>query len=331
MQLSVIETFMDDRPCPTEPAGMRHGAFGVLRFDEASDCPRGARGYTWSMLKTIAGVVAGCGSVVLAGDVPSWSSSVTPYARYSFDQDLNDDNAFSVLRSGATLRTGGPVTESVFGGVVLDLEYSNYDFGDDAFPDDFVFIDLRPSASVYLNENFGIYGGVLVGFGGEPDADVADSLVYGGFVGFNYQLAKGVWIGTGVGVSTQLEDDLLVVPLINLEWAITDRLTLNASGLKGDLTYKIDDAWSVFVEGRYDIRQYRLDDDAIVAAGVLGDEAILAGLGVAYHPSENITLSLAGGAVVWRQITLYDDNENKLVEDAADPTAYMAASVKFAW
>lgn len=283
------------------------------------------------MLKTIACSVLALMPVAIAEDVPTWSTSITPYARYSFDQDLNDDNSFSVLRSGATLRTGGPVTESVFTGLVLDLEYSNYDFGDDAFPDDFVFIDFRPSASVYLNENFGVYGGALLGFGGEPDADVADSLVYGGFVGFNYQIAKGVWIGTGVGVSTQLEDDLLIVPLINLEWAITDRLTLNASGLKGDLTYKIDDDWSVYLEARYDIRQYRLDDDAIVAAGVLGDEALLVGLGVAYHPSENITLSLAGGAVVWREITLYDDNENKLVEDAADMTGYAAASVKFAW
>jgi opacity protein-like surface antigen len=283
------------------------------------------------MLKTVACAVAVSGSVVLAEDVPAWSSSVTPYARYSFDQDLNDDNSFSVLRSGATFRTGGPVTESVFSGLALDVEYSNYDFGDDAFPDDFVFIDLRPSVSVYLNENFGVYGGALLGFGGEPDADVSDSLVYGGFIGFNYQVADGVWIGTGVGVSTQLEDDLLIVPLVNIEWAITDRLTLNASGLKGDLTYKIDDAWSVYLEGRYDIRQYRLDDDAIVAAGVLGDEAVLVGLGVAYQPSENITLSLAGGAVVWREITLYDDEENKLAEDAADLTGYAAASVKIAW
>jgi long-subunit fatty acid transport protein len=283
------------------------------------------------MLKTIASAVLVSGSVVLADDVPSWSSSVTPYARYSFDQDLNDDNSFSVLRSGATFRTGGPVTESVFSGLNLDAEYSNYDFGDDAFPDDFVFIDLRPSVSVYVNEDFGVYGGALLGFGGEPDADVADSLVYGGFVGFNYQIAKGVWIGTGVGVSTQLEDDLLVVPLISLEWAITDRLTLNASGLKGDLTYKVDDEWSVYVEGRYDIRQYRLHEDSIVSEGVLGDEAVLVGVGVAYSPSDNITLSLGGGAIVWREITLYDDDENKLSQDTADPTAYAAASVKIAW
>ncbi len=274
--------------------------------------------------------VLALGGIAFADELPSWSSSVTPYARYAFETDLDDAGSFSVLRTGASFKTGGPWTESVFAGLSFDAEYSNYD-SDSGIPSDFVFLDLRPSVSVYLNENLGVYGGLILGAGGEPDADVGQSLMYGAFVGFNYQVSPGVWIGTGVGFSTQLEDDALVVPLINLNWAINDRLTLEANGLSGKLNYQLDGAWSVFLEGRYEFRQYRLADDAAIPEGVFSDESIPVGIGVTYSPNDAISLTLSGGAIVWREIEFYDDDENKLSSDEADITGYVSASVRIAW
>ncbi len=269
-------------------------------------------------------------AVTQAEDLPDFTASATPYVRYSFESDLNDDNAFSVLRSGASLSLRKNVSETLSFGLAGVFEYSNYD-SDADFPDDFIFVDLRPSVASYLSERFGIYGGAVLSFGGEPDADVADSLTYGGFVGFNYKISDGMWIGTGVGVTTQLEDDLLLVPLITLDWAINDRLSLTADGLSAKLAYEVDNQWTVFLDGRYEFRQFRLNDTAIVPEGVLSDESVPVSVGVTYSPSDNISMSLAGGAVVWRQVRFFDDDENELSKDTADITPYVAFSVKIVW
>jgi len=260
-----------------------------------------------------------------------WSSSITPYGRYQFETDLDEAGSFSVIRTGAAFKTGGAVTDTVFGAIAFDAEYSNYDSNDTSIPSDFVFIDFRPSVSVNLNENLSVFGGLILGAGGEPDADVGDSLMYGGFAGFNYQLAKGVSVGTGVGFTTQLEDDAIILPLLNLTWAISDNLTLEANGLSAKLSYKVDDAWTVFAEGSYEFRQYRLADDAAIASGVFSDEWVPLGVGVSYTPADNITVSVSGGAIVWQQVEFFDDDENSLSEIDADVTGYVSASVKIAW
>ncbi|MBC7782886.1 MAG: hypothetical protein H7144_03525, partial [Burkholderiales bacterium] len=161
--------------------------------------------------------------------------------------------------------------------------------------------------------------------------ELGDSLAYGAFAGVNYQIAKGVWVGGGVGISTQLEDSPIAVPLINIDWTINDRLRLEVGGLSGTLTYTIDPQWSIFAEGRYELRQYRLADDAIVPEGVLSDASIPLGVGARFSANDNISVSLSGGAVVWREIEFFDDDENSLSDDTTDIAGYVAASVKIAF
>lgn len=283
------------------------------------------------MFRALCGCLLALATVSQAEEIPKWSFSVTPFTRYGFEQDLNPQNSFSSWRSGLTFQGGGPINSSLFTGLTSDLEYTNYDFKQDAFARDFIFLDLRPSLSVYLNPNVGLYTGVLVGMGAETGAHWGDSVVYGAFVGFNYQLAPQMWIGTGIGFSTQLEDDPIILPLISLDWMINDRLSMSFNGLKGNLNYKLDDQWSIYLEGRYDIRQFRLTDESLVNEGVLGDQSVAVGMGFRYSPQETLTLSLGGGLILWREITLYDDNENKVYKDTADLTGYVSANVRLAW
>lgn len=282
---------------------------------------------------TIAVGLAFCTAGAFGETLPPWAASVTPYGRYSFEADFEDGQSLSVLRAGADFTVGGPVSQATFISLAVGTEYSNYDFSIAAagMPDDVYFVDIRPAVSTYLNENLGIYGGLILTAGAEADAELGDSVAYGAFAGVNYQIAKGVWVGGGVGISTQLEDSPIAVPLVNIDWTINDRLRLEVSGLSGTLTYTIDPQWSVFVEGRYELRQYRLADDAIIAEGVLSDASIPLGVGVRFFANDNITVSLGGGAVVWREIEFFDDDENKISDDTTDITAYVAASVKIAF
>lgn len=283
------------------------------------------------MLKAFYACLLGLTAFGQAEEIPDWSFSVTPFTRYSFEQDLDSDNSFSVWRSGLSFQGGGPTNSFLLVGWTSNLEHANYDFTDNTFAGDFIFLDFRPSLSVYLNPDLGLYTGILVGMGAETGADLGDSMVYGGFVGFNYQIAPHVWVGTGIGFSTQLEDDPIILPLISLDWRINDGWSLSISGLRGDLSYKIDDRWSFYLEGRYDIRQYRLTDEAAINHGVLGDRSAAAGVGIRYSPHQAVKFSLVGGLILWREITLYDDHETKVYEDTAEPTGYVSANIRFAW
>jgi hypothetical protein len=246
-----------------------------------------------------------------------------------------------VGRSSArkVLTLGGPIDSTTFFKFSGELEYSNYEFDHlDAFgfadvdgPDDVYSIDLRPSFVKYLTPNFSVYGGVIFGAGGEAGADVGEALYYGGFAGFSYQVQPGLWLGAGVGVSTQLEDDPFIVPLVTLDWTINDRLKLEATGTRGLLTYKVNDQWSTFVEARYIFRQFRLDDDAVVSGGVLTDESLPVGVGVTYAPSDHLSFTVTAGGVFWRTIKLTDDGNHDLVDEDADVTAYVGLSGKYSF
>jgi opacity protein-like surface antigen len=281
------------------------------------------------------------GSAAFAQDqsaLPPWEASVTPSSRYVFEADLGDASV-SVFRNGLAFGVGGPVSETTFVRLGMESEYAAYEFDNltgfglpDDGPDDLLFVELRPSISTYLNPNFGLYGGLILGAGGEPDADFGDALYYGGFVGFNYQIRPGLWIGTGVGATTQLEDNALIVPLLTLDWTITDRLTLSASGLTGRLTYKVDDNWSLFADGRYEFREYRLASDTVILPdGVLTDESVPLGLGVTYAVADNFSVSLSGGAILWRSLELSDEDGDALVDEDADVTGFVSASVKWSF
>ena len=167
--------------------------------------------------------------------------------------------------------------------------------------------------------------------GGEADADVRSSLYYGGFVGFNYQVAKDVWLGAGVGVQTEFEDSPLIVPLVTLKWQINDRWALEADGLNGKLSYALNDAWSVFVDGRYEFRQFRLDDGNIVPEGVLSDESVPFSLGVTYAPQPAFSAFAAVGVVAWREFELLDEDGGDVSTTEADPTAFVAVGLKWAF
>ncbi len=280
---------------------------------------------------------AACGALLSSlaiGDDAALHVTVEPYARHAFDADLDGGASVAVSRAGANVIFDKKLSDTAYGSVKLLGEYSHYNFAPgDGVLDDGVTIELRPSLINYYSDHFNVYGGASVGASGETDADISNALYYGGYVGFSYKLGDGVWIGTGVGAQTQLEDDLLFVPLFTLDWNITDKLNLSANGLSGTLTYTIDKAWSVYLDARYEYRQFRLNDapGAPLPDGVLRDETVPISLGATWHAGDSLSLSAAGGVVAWRNIELRDNDEHRLSSPDADPTGFVSVSLKWAF
>ncbi|HEX8325585.1 MAG TPA: DUF6268 family outer membrane beta-barrel protein [Tepidisphaeraceae bacterium] len=258
-------------------------------------------------------------------------------ASYAFDADIGDFGSFSVFRTGGSLSINSPLNAAADLRVVLDGEYSHYFFNDfSAVPGadgsdslDAYQFGVRPSYSHYFSPNFGVFGGVSVNAAGMAEADIGESLTYGVFAGFNYQVAPKVWVGAGFAVTTELEDGAFAVPLLTLNWAVTPNLLLSSEGLGLKATYTIDDAWAVYIRGRYEWRQFRLDSGEVLSEGVLTDQSVPITVGVTYDLDDKLSFSAEAGVVAYRRLEFTESDGDEFGADEADPAGFLSVRVQY--
>ena len=271
---------------------------------------------------------------------PTLNITLGGFANYAADTDLHDSGgSFSVFRSGGNLLFERPISASTDLRINVGGEYSHYYFrniaavpGDDGSDSlDAFQLDVRPTISHRFNENLSAFGGISVTASGMADADFGESLSYGAFGGVTYRVAPNVWIGGGLAISSQLEDDALVVPLLSVNWQITPDWSLSSEGLGLKLAYKFDDAWTAYVRARYDFRQFRLDSSEIVSDGVLTDQSVPITIGVNYDFGDGLKMAAEAGVVAYRRLEFRDSGGDQVGADEADPAAFVSVQVTYSF
>jgi hypothetical protein len=74
---------------------------------------------------------------------------------------------------------------------------------------------------------------------------------------------------------------------------------------------------------------FRLDDDEPVPKGVGRYERLPVGLDVTWHVSKQLGISVYGGAHVWQQYELDNENGDELAQDDADIAPFLGAGVEW--
>jgi hypothetical protein len=97
------------------------------------------------------------------------------------------------------------------------------------------------------------------------------------------------------------------------------------------LSYQASESVSLFAEGGWLSREYRLDDEGLAPDGVLTDDRVPVGLGVRYAPSQTFFLTLRAGAMVYQEYQVDDRSGNELVQREGDVTPYfgLEAGLRF--
>ena len=261
-------------------------------------------------------------------------------ANYAADTDLHDDGgSFSVFRSGGDVTFEHPYSPTTDFRLTVSGEYSHYFFrniaavpGDDGSDSlDAYQFDLRPTVAHRFTENLSAFGGFSITAAGMSEAHVDDALSYGVFAGVSYRVAPNVWIGGGLSLVTQLEDDPFVVPLLSLNWQITPDWMLSSDGLGLKLAYKLDNAWTAYVRARYDFRQFRLDGNEVLSNGVLTDQSLPISVGVSYDLGDGLKMSAEAGVVAYRRLEFRDSGGDQVGADEADPAAFVSVQVTYAF
>lgn len=259
---------------------------------------------------------------------------------YTFDAEMEDGRGdYSVARSGAELTLFIPAGEKLSFTVGVANEWSWYDFsssgpvgvtsGIEKPFSEVTTVRITPAFIYRVNEKWSVFGGPSIEASGEPDADVDDALLYGGIVGVRYKFSDTLALTGGVAARSSLEDDVMVFPLVGVEWEFAKDWQLAFRGTSLRVTWEATDTLDLSAQVSYEGREYRLSDDAKIPDGIVRDRRVTAGVQAQWTPKPWLTLRGEAGIVMWSELEFDDRDGDGIDTIDADPTGYLGASLTF--
>jgi hypothetical protein len=270
-----------------------------------------------------------------------WSMSTRGGYVHQMDSDIDDGGSFSVNRFFVQ---GGPTyvsEESTSIGLAVGYGLDSYDFsGNTGFGgrnpwDDIHSLRLSMPLRWKMGEQWTGFISPTLRYTGEEGADFDDALTGGGFAGVSYRLGDSLTIGPGVGFLTQLEDSSQVIPVLIINWKITDTLSLNTGRGIGStlgpglfLGWKPSRSLSFSIGGRYERLRFRLDDKGAVSDGIGEDRSFSILGGVEYKFTPKVRIAVLGGVNVGGELRLEDEKGHEITEDNHDPAGFLGIAFR---
>jgi hypothetical protein len=189
-----------------------------------------------------------------------------------------------------------------------------------------------------INEKWMGFISPTLRYTGESGVDLSDALTGGGFVTFAYRYSDRLSIGPGLAVLTQLEDDTQAIPILAIQWKLTETVSLQTGSGVGatmgpglTLSWRPKREWSFSVGGRYEKLRFRLDDDGSTPGGIGEDRSFPIFTSIEYRFNPKTRISLLGGLEVGGELRLEDTDGETIMEKDHDRAGFlgMAFSVQF--
>lgn len=266
------------------------------------------------------------------------SASFTPGGYYAFSSGLEDSRGdMAVTRSGGELTLFVPFDRTMFS-LGLTNEWSWYDFSGGSAPvvagsekpfSQVTTVRISPGMAYRIDEKWALLGGVSADFSGETDADVSDAATYGGFFAVRYRFSDRFSLVVGAAGRSVLEDDFQVLPIIGIDWQITEKMAFATRGTGARLVYFLTPQFDLALQVSYENRDFRLSDDAAIPEGVVRDRRVTVGLQGQYMVRPWWVVRGEVGVVAWGEMVFEDRNGNGLEGLDTDPTPYVGASMTF--
>lgn len=257
-----------------------------------------------------------------------------------FDTDLEDGGELGVTRFNFGVAVNIPVNEDWSVDVRGGYSFADFDFGGTTG-----FAALDPWADIHtiefaaiINydccEDWQVFGGPIVQFARESDVDIGDAFTGGAVLGATHVVNDKLLIGGGVGVVSQIENDVRIFPVIIVNWQFQDDwlLTSTTTGSRGgglEVVYDLCENWDLAIGGAYEFERFRLDDSGIAPDGVGESTGLPLWLRATYKLDKNIELDVFGGLNLGAEVDLYDDRGHRITGDETDSAPlFVGASVR---
>ena len=260
---------------------------------------------------------------------------------HQFSTGLDDAGDFAVSRFFTVAGVRAPIDErfTVTGRVLYSLSHYDFDgvarFGGSDPWENVHTLALNANLSYQIDDAWSVFGGPILTFSGEGDADIEDTFTGGGVVGATWTPTNNLRLGMGVTVTSQLEDDVSVFPLIVLNWRFADQWTLRSATLDAgsigggglELAYELTDHWTLAGGAVYQSGRFRLDDEGFAPDGIGENSRVPLYLRATWNPSRQVGVSILGGITVGGELTIEDDNGDRLFQEDYDPAPFAGVNV----
>ena len=273
------------------------------------------------------------------GPGATWSASAG--TAYQFPASLDDGGSFTLARLGVGVGVAYPLhgTSFMFDHA-LSYERDAYDFSSRNEPwDDINALTYSLRAVYKADDDWVLMGGPILGVSAEDDADWGDALRFGIMVGATYRWSPELNIGLGVIAAWDVGDKDTVVPMVLVDWKISDQWRLHNArpqpGFRGtaglELAWAPQPKWELAMGAAYDTRRFRLSDEdrGDLTDGIGQNNSIPVYARVSYQVSDAWSLGAIGGVLLGGELRAYDDDGHKLAEENYDPAGFVGVSVRW--
>ena len=200
-------------------------------------------------------------------------------------------------------------------------------------------VQLGGRVDYAIDRQWRVNAGLFFEFSGESQADAGDSFTVGGTIGATYSFSETFTIGGGALLATRLEESVLVIPLIFIDWDFAEGWKLtNVAGPEAyptgaglEIEWTLNPAFALALGGRYEFRQFRLDDSgpASRAGGVGGVQSLPIWLRAEWRPTESWRLDAVVGVSAFQEYELWDARGIRQSKVDADPSLFVGAFVSY--
>lgn len=254
---------------------------------------------------------------------------------------------------GASVATGrrGPrfgysasLSEAPLWDVEAQLETSSYEFeglptavsssGGGDLAGDAWYLRFKSGAELIVGKRESVEAGAFLVLGAEDGADYGDALMGGGYARYAYQVNESFTFRMGVSVQSLVEDSTpLVLPVLGHRWLIRRDLWLDmsesAQGIGGRLNWRPRQDRNLYLDLRYQRRDYRLDDTGVLVNGVLRDQRAALSAGASWTPVDAFELFAQVGFTPWGKIEVDDASGRERFDADIDPGMVFAFGGRF--
>jgi hypothetical protein len=239
------------------------------------------------------------------------------------------DSSLSLSRQYVGVSSGYPISSDFILTTGLSQEASQYDWDNEQLLSP-LFKESEPIGDTYLHR-FSLGGVYKDGdsttifknfLNSSGDYQGGNPLTYGLLAIHSYSMSKDLSLAFVFIFNTQLEGSPSAIPAVGFKWNINDTSTLELTGeILGPVlryTSEINDTFSLFIQGKRESREFRIDT-AAVQNGVYYDRSNPIITGVMWKKAAT-SISLGAGVDVARQLRIEDEKGDKLVAKSGEIT-----------
>lgn len=266
--------------------------------------------------------------------------SVSAGYQYIFRTDLDVGGSYAVDRLGLELKTKSKLSSEWALEGNLKYLFNDYNFnsapalGGDPWSDIHI-LELDVQAQWWPANDIMVFFGPFIEWSRESGSSWGDAVTGGGFGGVMFISSPNLIWGGGIGVSSQIEDSVLVYPIIILDWkfhgdmkvsSVAGPVGLSFTGLEWVWTFA--EHWEFGVGGRYEYRRFRLDNSGFAPGGVGQDTSIPFWARVSFRLDKQVSADLYAGMVAGGNFRVENLNGVRLGEDDSGLAPTLAVTVR---